>query len=63
MFLRSGHTAERVSESAANREDRQHSIKFVKGVGFSKGCAELVLKKPPPFVPNSLMNSCEATGP
>ena len=39
------------------------STKFVSGVGFSKGCAELALKKPPPLVPNSLMISCEATGP
>ena len=33
------------------------------GVGFSKGWALLALKKPPPFVPHSLMISCEATGP
>ncbi len=33
------------------------------GVGFSKGCAELALKKPPPLVPSILMASCEATGP
>ena len=33
------------------------------GVGFSNGWALLALKKPPPFVPNSLMISCEATGP
>ena len=33
------------------------------GVGFSKGCALLALKKPPPLVPHSLMISCEATGP
>ena len=39
------------------------SKKFVNAVGFSNGCAELVLKKPPPFVPSSLMTSCEATGP
>ena len=31
--------------------------KSVSGVGFSKGCAEFALKKPPPFVPNSLMAS------
>ena len=32
-------------------------------VGFSNGCAELALKKPPPLVPSILMASCEATGP
>jgi hypothetical protein len=31
--------------------------------GFSKGWAELALKKPPPLVPSILMASCEATGP
>ena len=39
------------------------SKKFVNAVGFSNGCAELVLKKPPPLVPSSLIASCEATGP
>ena len=37
--------------------------KLVSGVGFSNGCAELALKKPPPLVPSSLIASCEATGP
>ncbi len=32
-------------------------------MGFSNGCAELALKNPPPFVPSSLIASCEATGP
>ena len=36
---------------------------LVHGVGFSNGCAELALKKPPPLVPSCLMASCEATGP
>ena len=40
-----------------------NSMKLVKGVGFSKGCALLALKNPPPFVPSSLIASCEATGP
>src|ERR1041384_8256604 len=31
--------------------------------GFSKGCAELALKIPPPLVPSCLMISCDATGP
>ncbi len=39
------------------------SRKFARGVGFSNGCAELALKKPPPLVPSSLIDSCEATGP
>ncbi len=39
------------------------STRFVKPMGFSNGCAELVLKKPPPLVPSSLIASCEATGP
>ena len=38
-------------------------MKFVSGVGFSKGCALFALKKPPPFVPKILIASCEATGP
>ena len=37
--------------------------KFDSGVGFSYGCAELALKKPPPLVPSILIASCEATGP
>src|ERR1700674_3165719 len=37
--------------------------KLEKGVGFSKGCALLAPKKPPPLVPNSLITSCDATGP
>ena len=39
------------------------SKKLVKPVGFSNGCAELVLKKPPPLVPSTLIASWEATGP
>jgi len=37
--------------------------RLLSGVGFSNGCALLVLKKPPPFVPSILIASCEATGP
>ena len=33
------------------------STKFVSHVGFSNGIAELTLKKPPPFVPSSLIAS------
>src|SRR6516225_7895563 len=39
------------------------SSRFEKGVGFSKGCALLALKNPPPLVPSILMASCDATGP
>ena len=38
-------------------------MKLVSGVGFSNGCAEFALKKPPPLVPSILIASCEATGP
>ena len=37
--------------------------RLLSAVGFSYGCAELALKKPPPFVPSILMASCEAAGP
>ena len=39
------------------------SRKLESGVGFSKGWAELTLKKPPPLVPSCLMAICEAAGP
>ena len=39
------------------------SRKLESGVGFSNGCAELTLKKPPPLVPSCLMAICEAAGP
>lgn len=42
---------------------RRISSTLVHGAGFSKGCDELALKNPPPFVPSSLIASCEATGP
>ena len=42
---------------------RNIARKFVAGVGFSNGCALFALKKPPPFVPNCLIASCDATGP
>ena len=38
-------------------------MKLVSALGFSNGCDELALKKPPPLVPSILMASCEATGP
>ena len=36
---------------------------FDQAFGFSKGCAALTLKKPPPLVPSCLMASWLATGP
>ena len=36
---------------------------LVQALGFSNGCAELALKKPPPLVPSSLIASWLATGP
>ena len=32
-------------------------------LGFSNGCAELALKKPPPLVPSCLITSWLAIGP
>ena len=37
--------------------------RFVNGFGFSNGCEELALKKPPPFVPSSFTVSWLAIGP
>ena len=37
--------------------------RLVSPVGFSKGWAELMLKKPPPLVPSCLMASMKPTGP
>ncbi len=42
---------------------RKISKMLVNAVGFSNGCAELTLKKPPPLVPSSLIASWLATGP
>ncbi len=36
---------------------------LVQMFGFSYGCAELTLKKPPPLVPSCLMATWLATGP
>ena len=38
-------------------------MKFPSAVPPSNGCAELTLKKPPPFVPSCLIAIWEATGP
>jgi len=40
-----------------------HLQKLESGVGFSKGCDELALKKPPPVRAELLMAICEAAGP
>ena len=45
------------------RSRAQISMRLVQALGFSKGWAELALKKPPPLVPSSLMISWLATGP
>ena len=37
--------------------------RLVSPVGFSKGWAELMLKNPPPLVPNCLIASMNPTGP
>src|SRR5262249_49055596 len=56
--------APRVTQRPAGMEKiRNISNRFVNGVGFSYGCAELALKNPPPLVPSSLIASCDATGP
>ncbi len=41
----------------------QISRMLVMPFGLLNGCAELALKNPPPFVPSSLIASCEASGP
>ena len=46
-----------------SRRSKSSADKLLSGVGFSKGCALLALKKPPPFVPSILIVSCDATGP
>ena len=48
---------------APSTKIRRSCTRFVKGVGLSKGCPALALKKPPPLVPSCLMASCDATGP
>ncbi len=45
------------------RSSRKISTQFVQVFGFSNGCDEFALKKPPPLVPSSLMTSWLATGP
>ena len=63
LALVADHAAEDVGERRADGEDRDICTKFDSAVGFSKGCAALALKKPPPLVPSILMAICEATGP
>ena len=53
-----------ISHSPAGMSRRASiSRKFEIGVGFSNGCAELALKKPPPLVPSCLMAIWLAAGP
>ena len=49
--------------AAGMQRIRNISSRLLNGVGFSKGCAELALRKPPPFVPSSLIASWLAIGP
>ena len=63
LALVADHAAEDVRQRRADGEDRDHLDKVDERVGFSNGCAELALKKPPPLVPSILIASCEATGP
>ena len=54
----------KVKQSAAGmRRIASTSRRLLKGVGFSSGCAELTLKKPPPLVPSCLMATWLAAGP
>ncbi|MNT01146.1 hypothetical protein D3C72_1356000 [compost metagenome] len=54
----------KVKHSAAGiRKIASISMRLARAFGFSNGCAELALKKPPPLVPSILIASCEATGP
>jgi hypothetical protein len=50
-------------KAAPSAKINTNSTRLLSGVGFSKGCAELALKKPPPSPLKSLMASCVATGP
>src|ERR1700712_366497 len=51
----------RVSDTGMSSR-KKISRKSVRPVGFSNGCAELALRIPPPLVPSSLIDSCDATG-
>ena len=55
----------RTCRSAPNGMTRMANIssQLVSGVGFSNGCAELALKKPPPLVPSSLIDLLRGDGP
>ena len=51
------------TEATGISSSAQISRMLVQALGFSNGCAELALKKPPPLVPSSLMISWLAIGP
>ena len=58
------HAAE--GEAQRRRDQRRSTASATKldsGVGFSYGCAELALKKPPPLVPSILIASARRPGP
>ena len=63
-WRRSPTIAPNVKQSAAGiSRIASISRKLESGVGFSNGCAELTLKKPPPLVPSCLIAICDAAGP
>ncbi|SAJ03280.1 Uncharacterised protein [Enterobacter cloacae] len=63
-WRRSLTTSPKAKQSAAGiRKIASICTKLVNAVGFSNGCDELALKKPPPLVPSILIASCDATGP
>ncbi len=51
------------SARRGSRKSGTSASRLLNGVGFSNGCAEFALKKPPPLVPSCLIASWEATGP
>ncbi len=58
------HPPEGPGQPGGDHEDAEHRTgSWSSGVGFSNGCAELALKKPPPLVPSCLIASWLATGP
>ena len=57
------HLPKVIASPKGRQRQRTISSALVRPVGFSKGWAELALKKPPPLVPRSLIASMAATGP
>src|SRR6266581_4576291 len=63
MGLRTCHSPQCVGQSRGDSKNREKLNEIGEGRRVLKRWALLALKKPPPFVPHSLMISCEATGP